>query len=357
MFKSSSKDRGTLWHLSSLLGRLPSVKDPKDMNACTDMLLTVLKGHYVAAACNELGIDGPNSPLPNTLPDFQRMPARERYSFIMKLSTQVLNKCGIVEEALIGATIEDSKDGVANYARVFCHHATLALEFIDAWQEGDGNRICQCWKFMMLHFQSMGHTKYAWEALRLQFQLATLPSHLSYQLKWGRFINTHGGLGKNIPSDQHNEHLNKLFKEIFNNMGANVSEQAITRAARSVTVLQEISTTFDKETGVPITRGAHSTLDDTKDVNTVVSVIIKKKLLDIHKRKDGTHHSKTFHLIHYLHLISKKYFNGLPPSKQMIKYKYAVGEGDESDSDTSDVDSDSGSDSDDDIETEILSFF
>lgn len=35
MFKSSSKDHGMLWHLSSLLGRLLSVKGPKkDMNAC-----------------------------------------------------------------------------------------------------------------------------------------------------------------------------------------------------------------------------------------------------------------------------------------------------------------------------------
>lgn len=284
MFKSSSKDHGTLWHLCSLLGRLSSVKDPKkDMNACTDVLFTVLKGHYVAAACNELGLENPNSPLPDTLPDFRRMTARERYSFIMKLSSQVLDKCGVIEEALIGKPVKDNKDGVANYARVFCHHASLALAFTNTWSMGDGPRACQCWKFMMLHFQSMGHTKYAWEALRQQFQLATLPPHLSYQLTWGRFINTRGGNGNNIPCDLHNEHLNKVFKEIFNNMGANTSEAAITRAARSVTALQEISTKFDKETGVPITRSAHSTLDDTKDVNSVVSVIMKKQILDMQK--------------------------------------------------------------------------
>ena len=46
---------------------------------------------------------------------------------------------------------------------------------------------------------------------------------------------------KNTPRDLHNEHLNKLCKEMFNNEGANTSEAAITRAARSVsvTVLQE----------------------------------------------------------------------------------------------------------------------
>ena len=135
----------------------------------------------------------------------------------------------------------------------------------------------------MLHFQSTGHTKYAWEALRQQFQLVILPPYLSYPLMWGRFINTCDGIGKNIPCDLHNEHLNKLFKEIFNNMGANTSEAAITRAARSVTALQEVSTNFDKETGVPVTSSTHSTLDDIKDVNTVVSVIIKKKIFDTQK--------------------------------------------------------------------------
>lgn len=352
MFKSSSKDHGTLWHLCSLLGRLPSVKDPKkDMNACTDVLFTVLKAHYVAAACKELGIESPNSPLPETLPDFRRMAARERYSFIMKLSTQVLERCGVIEEALIGATVHDIKDGVQNYARVFCHHATLALEFTDAWSMGAGPRICRCWKFMMLHFQSTGHTKYAWEALRQQFQLVTLPPHLSYQLMWGRFINTRGGIGKNIPCDLHNEHLNKLFKEIFNNMGANTSEAAITRAARSVTALQEVTTNFDKETRVPVTSSAHSTLDDIKDVNTVVSVIIKKKIFDTQKGRMHTSFknfsSNPLHNLNQekiLHWIASK-------QKQMIRYKYAVGE---DNSEASDIESDD--DSYEDIETEILSF-
>ena len=141
---------------------------------------------------------------------------------------------------------------------------------------------------MMLHFHSSGCTKYAWEALRLQFQLVTLPPPIAYQLKWARFINTHGGPGRNIPCDLHNEHLNKLFKEIVSNMGANMSEAAITRAARSVTILQELSTRFDNATGVPVTRSAHSTMDDTKDVNSVVTVLMKKKILETRK---GRSHS------------------------------------------------------------------
>ena len=64
-------------HLCSLLGRSTSAKDPKkDMNACTDILITVLKGHYVAATCNLLEIDDPEEGKPESLPDFHKMSAR-----------------------------------------------------------------------------------------------------------------------------------------------------------------------------------------------------------------------------------------------------------------------------------------
>lgn len=82
--------------------------------------------------------------------------------------------------------------------------------------------------------------KYAWEALRLQFQLIVLPPALSHQVKSERYVNTHGGPGRNIPPDLHNEHMNKLFKEIIASMGANLTENATRRAARSVTTLSKI---------------------------------------------------------------------------------------------------------------------
>ena len=52
-----SSDHDTFGHFCSLLGRLPNARDPKKyMNACTDILFTMLKGHYVAYACILLGI-------------------------------------------------------------------------------------------------------------------------------------------------------------------------------------------------------------------------------------------------------------------------------------------------------------
>ena len=151
----------------------------------------------------------------------------------------------MIPEALLGESVIDSGDKVHGYARVLCHFASLVLLFVDAWKEGDGERVIRLWKILMLHFHAEKKTKYALEALRLQFQLATLQPYLSHQLTWGRFINTHGGLGRNIPCDLHNEHINKLYKNIISNMGANFTKTASTWAARSVSSLHRISMAFD----------------------------------------------------------------------------------------------------------------
>ena len=77
-------------------------KDPKkDMNACTDILVTVLKGHYIAATCHFLQIDDPESK-PKALPDFHSKSSRERYSYVINLSSKVLDKCGLLDVAILG---------------------------------------------------------------------------------------------------------------------------------------------------------------------------------------------------------------------------------------------------------------
>lgn len=63
--------------------------------------------------------------------------------------------------------------------------------------------------------------------------------------------NTKGGIGRNIPCDLHNEHVNKLLKEVIANMGSNLMEAALQRAARSIGAIQAICQHFDQGSGVP----------------------------------------------------------------------------------------------------------
>ena len=177
---------------------------------------------------------------------------------------------------------QDSKtgDGVYNYARVLCYFGSIVLEFYDAWSEGDGDRIYRCYRLLMPHFISYGHTKYALQALRLQFQVsAYLSPHLAHHILWDRFVNTRGRMGANLPCDLHNEHVNKLIKEILSNMGSNLTEEALQRAARSVTALQTICQSFDTQSGVPIGTSSHFTRSDAEDVAKVALVVRERKLL------------------------------------------------------------------------------
>ena len=152
--------------------------------------MTVLKGHYIAAASNLLGISTLDE-IPKSLPDFKKASTEEKKAFLYDLAERVV-QCSLIEEPFLGKKIADTGDSVYNYARVLCHFASLALEFLDSWVEGDGERILRCWEVFLLHFYAGGRTKYSWEALRLQFQLVALPPALSHQLN-GTASSTHTG--------------------------------------------------------------------------------------------------------------------------------------------------------------------
>ena len=339
LFCTSSRDHGTLGHFCGLLGRLPQDKDPKkDFNACRDVLFTILKGHYIAAACIEMGIETPNEIPQNVqvLSQVQQQSAAQQRQYIYSIAQAVVEKCSVIEGAILFKSMPETGDMVHNYARALGHYGSLALEFVDAWAEGDGDRICRCWKIFLLHFYANGRTKYSWEALRLQLQLLSLPPSLSAQIKWNRFVNTHGGLGRNIPCDLHNEHVNKLFKEIITNMGANLTDESMQRAARAVTTLHQARSNFDKQSGVPVGTSAHSTRPDDADVLRVTSVVRKEKLLEV---KPGRCHSRFSKItINPLSRLKKETLQTWIDKKisQTVKYKEARGEGDQSDCSASD---------------------
>ena len=250
------------------------------MHACQDALLTVFKGHIVAAACRELRIEGPND-------DVKGVEVNQ--ALLEDVAQKVAKRLAVIPEAFLNESVADTADGVHNYACVLCHFASLVYLFIDAWKEGDGECVMRCWKLFMLHFHAEKKTKYALEALRLQFQLVTLQPYLVHQLMWGRFVNTHGGKGQNIPCDLHNEHINKLYKDVIANMGANFTEVASTRAARAVSFLERLALAFDKYTGIHPEATAHSRRPDEKDVKMVVEVVLKARVLEVIENR---YHSK-----------------------------------------------------------------
>ena len=281
LYGKSSGDHGTLAFFRNTLRRIAVTANPKkNVDACVDLIYTVMKGHILASACEVLKVSGLDDDVPGIPAGLKQAGKPEQFAYISDIAQEVVERCTLVEEAFSDATIKDIKDGVYNYARVFCHYAAMLMEFRDAWGEGDGERVLRCWKLLMPHFKLANHTKYALEALRLQMQVsATLSPNLAHQVMWNRFVNVKGGLGNNIPCDLHNEHVNKALKHIIINMGPNLTEKALQRAARSVSALTSITEHFDAESGVPRRSTAHSTKPDIDDVKKVIATVQKHKLL------------------------------------------------------------------------------
>lgn len=116
-------------------------------------------------------------------------------------------------------------DVILNYASAVLNDGLLLLEFKDAIREGDGNRILQCWKVLLMYYRSANHTNYASEAFHFISQVtATASPRVAAQLLWNRVVNTKGKEGHNIPVDLHMEHLYRTVKEYVAGVRANVSQ-------------------------------------------------------------------------------------------------------------------------------------
>ena len=160
------------------------------------------------------------------------------------------------------------------------------MEFLDAWGQGDAKRGFICWWLFLPHFHASGRTKYSLQDLRLQFQVkCVLSPQLAHEIMWHRFVNTRGGLCRNILCNLYNEPVNKLVKQIIVNMGPNLTKEALQRSARSVSTLQSLCSQFDQTSNLPVDTRKHSTYSDAKDVSSVASIVLNNNLLSASDKK------------------------------------------------------------------------
>ncbi len=119
----SSVDFATLSHLFLRIGRLPQAKDPKKMPRWMPYLKVTSLQQHVSI---EVGISISDLPPTATVP------------LVSDVASKVVDQFTI---AVLRLPVEDSNDRVHNYSRVLCHLASLAIEFTDAWSEGDGVKV------------------------------------------------------------------------------------------------------------------------------------------------------------------------------------------------------------------------
>ena len=95
-------------------------------------------------------------------------------------------------------------------------------------------------------------------------------------MKWNRTVNNNGGLGNNVFMDLDLEHDNHLFKELLRGLGANVSENSVSRIHRAFFPIKHLLESVDKEIGVRVNSSAHMKKDMKKDMMTVVNTLIEE---------------------------------------------------------------------------------
>ena len=69
----------------------------------------------------------------------------------------------------------------------------------------------------------------------------------AFNLKWNRFCNTSGQIGRNIPLDLRLEHLNNLLKACLKAVGANLHENSAKRVAASLSGIELIMQSVDED--------------------------------------------------------------------------------------------------------------
>ena len=162
--KTSTIDKGTLAHLKVLLNCAASLDPEVNMKGCEDFLMIILHAHVNVAA--------------------EKLLSRGSYRKVEDLAKAILENFVFFDP--------DKKisreDKVHLYASQLMTLLLLWHAFDDAVKEGDGDRVVEYWKFLLLVFRVKGHRNYCKEAITMLSQYHCLLSQRkAAQLKWSRF--------------------------------------------------------------------------------------------------------------------------------------------------------------------------
>lgn len=186
-----------------------------NMNSAEAFLEDALSAYVIAAACSVLNIRDAK----NFLEKEVDLPC---YQSLDKLATNIVEN--FTDIASYGDQCFSYSDEVRRYTTDTMTLSLLWAAYHDASREGDGQRVIDIWKHLLLVFRLSKRSNYAQEAATLLTQIEYLASpRMKQQMMYSRFVNIRGILGKNVPCDLHMEHLNRLVGDIVHtSMGPSI---------------------------------------------------------------------------------------------------------------------------------------
>ena len=221
----------------------------------------------------------------------------ERMEKLQEISMLIASK--FVDVSFNGRSNVSTGDSVHDYSRHLLTIGCLYFELRDAIKEGDGERVLQCWRYLLPVFQNSGRKNYTIEAFKLLYQYQYgLPPRQAQQLIWNRFVNTQGVRGKNIPLDLHQEHLNRICKTSIACLGANKSEDAIARCGKALGTMHRLLEQFDGDNAVGDAGGAHQKPSYKRDLNIILKELQQCIVFQVILGRAHISFSKPTNIIH-----------------------------------------------------------
>ena len=183
---------------------------------------------------------------------------------------------------------KQEQDTIYNYHKSRMQLGLLFMNIEDSIKEGDGNRLLNCYKLVLLLVYRFKHTKYAYAILLLLAQNNGLLSEAeSLSLISNRFANYKGTPGGNIPLDLHMEHMNMLVKRLAKAMGANVTEKSLQRAARSVLALNKVTEGIADNCSKKKRSGLHSQKNPEEAVKIIAHGLLMGQVFQKKEHRKG----------------------------------------------------------------------
>ena len=306
---SSSSQHGTLFQLRNLIGRTNVKGKPIDcFDPCEDFFVLIVEAHIVTAAMKLLEMATlSNVPSTKYVPQGEvtwTQTDEERKAIVDDITATIVDSFVFLDCNASSCDAPVTKDSVYSYATQLLTLGCFYLEFRDAIKEGDGLRVLRCYRYMLPMFVISGRKNYAIETLNLLMQHDFLLSpRLAEELIWGRFINTHGQGGKNIPNDLHCEHLNRLVKGCIADLQANKTEGSISRVAQALGTIHPVVHKFDVDNNVYSTTTTHQKVNHTNDLKMVVELLQK---VSVFNENPGRKHNSFSKPRDPLHVMSHK---------------------------------------------------
>ncbi|CAB3978210.1 Hypothetical predicted protein [Paramuricea clavata] len=146
------------------------------------------------------------------------------------------------------------------------------------------------YKYLMLLCKADGShsTKYALECLHQLLLVNGVMSKKDAEVFiWNRSVNNHGGMGMNIPLDLEVEHSNNYVKQGIRNLGANVTESAVTRISRAEKAVRGVINKVDRGLHCAVSSGKHSERSQKSDLEMILKNLQERNIFETEERHYG----------------------------------------------------------------------